>query len=96
MEEAAFQTTFWGFPLEAVPDPVDRADLLLRFLDWCGGVEPECPGDVNADGEVGVNDFLAMLAAWGPNPGHPADLDGDGTVGVVDFLQLLASWGPCP
>jgi hypothetical protein len=57
---------------------------------------PDCPEDINGDGEVGVLDFLDLLAAWGPNAGHPADLDGDGSVGVTDFLQLLAAWGPCP
>ena len=55
-----------------------------------------CPGDVDGDGTVGVTDFLALLAAWGPNPGHPADLNGDGEVSVLDFLALLANWGPCP
>ena len=49
-------------------------------------------GDVDCDGAVGITDFLALLAAWGPNPGHAADLDGDGVVGITDFLFLLASW----
>jgi hypothetical protein len=55
-----------------------------------------CPADIDGDGVVNVTDFLALLAAWGPNPGHPADINGDGTVGVNDFLELLASWGGCP
>ncbi|MHC4219375.1 MAG: hypothetical protein ACYSU7_13085, partial [Planctomycetota bacterium] len=59
-----------------------------------------CPGDIDGDDAVGVTDFLAMLAAWGPCPVPPdpcpADLDGDDEVGVTDFLQLLALWGPCP
>ncbi len=55
-----------------------------------------CPGDVNGDGTVGINDLLDLLAAWGPNPGHPADLDGDGAVGPDDFVSLLSNWGPCP
>ena len=29
---------------------------------------PPCPGDVNGDGEVGINDFLDLLAAWGDCP----------------------------
>jgi agmatine/peptidylarginine deiminase len=56
----------------------------------------DCPGDIDNDGDVGVTDFLALLAAWGPNPGHAADLDGDDTVGITDFLILLGLWGPCP
>ncbi len=59
-------------------------------------VTPSCPGDVDDDGTVGILDFLALLAAWGPNPGHPADLDDDGIVGILDFLALLAAWGSCP
>jgi hypothetical protein len=59
-----------------------------------------CPGDIDDDGQVGVTDFLAILAAWGPCPDPPdpcpADLDEDGAVGVTDFLELLALWGPCP
>lgn len=54
-----------------------------------------CPGDTNGDGVLGVDDFLALLAAWGPNPGHPSDINGDDIVGVDDFLALLAGWGPC-
>ncbi len=55
-----------------------------------------CVGDLDYDGNVGINDFLLLLAAWGPNPGHPADVDGDDAVGINDLLALLAAWGPCP
>ena len=54
-----------------------------------------CAWDLDCDGNVGITDFLALLAAWGTNPGGPPDLDGDGTVGILDFLALLANWGPC-
>ena len=53
-------------------------------------------GDVDHDCTVGINDFLMLLAMWGPCPPNgacPADLDGDGVVGIVDFLTLLANWG---
>jgi hypothetical protein len=54
-----------------------------------------CEADINTDGIVGINDFLELLAGWGPNPGHPADIDLDGNVDISDFLLLLARWGPC-
>jgi hypothetical protein len=61
---------------------------------------PSCPADIDGDGQVGVTDFLALLAAFGPCPAPPdpcpADIDGDGQVGVTDFLALLAAFGPCP
>jgi hypothetical protein len=54
-----------------------------------------CPWDCgNDDGQVGINDFLAMLADWG-GPGA-CDFDGNDVIDVVDFLDLLANWGPCP
>ena len=57
--------------------------------------EPGQIADFNCDGEVGVNDFLELLANWGPCPAPcPWDLDRDGSVGVNDFLALLAAWGP--
>ena len=54
-------------------------------------------GDLDGDGAVGINDFLALLAAWGPcpdpcPPSCPGDLDGDCTIGITDFLILLANW----
>jgi hypothetical protein len=55
-------------------------------------------GDLDDDGIVGILDFLALLAAWGPCPGPcppfcPADVDFDCNVGITDFLALLGNWG---
>jgi len=60
-------------------------------------IDSPIPGDLDGDGTVGILDFLALLAAWGPCPGPCpptclADLDGDCTVGILDFLILLANW----
>ncbi len=54
-----------------------------------------CPWDCEPtpNGDVGINDFLAVLAQWG-TPGS-CDFDGGG-VGINDFLGVLAAWGPCP
>jgi hypothetical protein len=55
--------------------------------------------DLDGDGEVGVTDFLDVLAFWGPCPGPcplscRADFNGDCEVGVGDFLKLLSTWTP--
>jgi len=61
-----------------------QAELFVLCCPWnCG----------DGDGNVGIVDFLALLAQWG-GPGS-CDFDGGG-VGINDFLDLLANWGPCP
>jgi hypothetical protein len=64
-----------------------------------------CAGDVApdpTDGIIGIDDFLAVLSAWGPCVAAcPADFTGpggvpDGVVGIDDFLGVLSGWGGCP
>ncbi len=59
------------------------------------------PADLDVDGNIGITDFLLLLANWGPcpTPCPPtcgADINGDCDVDVVDFLALLSAWGPVP
>jgi hypothetical protein len=66
-----------------------------------GGVEvrarfPVCPADVDADGSVGITDFLALLSGWGACPCCRGDTDGDGVIDITDFLAVVEGWGPCP
>jgi predicted outer membrane repeat protein len=51
-------------------------------------------GDIDADGVVGILDFLGLLAAWGgfPEACSLADVDPDGEIDVGDFLVLVANW----
>jgi hypothetical protein len=58
-------------------------------------VAPACPADINDSGSVGIEDLLAVIAAWGSGPG-PADVNGDGTVNIADLLAVIAAWGVCP
>jgi hypothetical protein len=50
-----------------------------------------CTADINADGMVGVDDLLALLASYGG--AGAGDVNGDGAVGVNDLLALLAEYG---
>lgn len=80
--------------------PDDFAYATTRFVipspnSWC-------PGDVDADETVGVQDLGLLLAAFGAQDGEAeylleADLDADGMIGVSDLAILLANFGmPCP
>ncbi len=42
-----------------------QGDNTICEASSCPG---SCPADVDGDGEVGINDFLDLLAAWGPCP----------------------------
>ncbi len=89
--EAVLQTAK-KFASRESPEVAWRPVLTIEFL------EP-CPFDLTGDGDVGVDDLLALLGAFGSCGGGgacPADFDGDGTVGVSDLLALLGALGPCP
>lgn len=58
-------------------------------------VDP-CPQDIDGNGDVGFNDLLSVLSAWGPCVGAcPQDIDESGDVGFSDVLSILSAWGPC-
>ena len=71
--------------------PVSAGSHDNRIPDEC-----ECLTDfMNSDGEVGVDELLFIISAWGTD-NETADLDGDGWVDVHDVLMVLDAWGPCP
>lgn len=56
-----------------------------------------CDGDMDGDANVGVNDLLVLVSAYGceSNCGKP-DMDGDGFVATQDLMAFLAMYGnPC-
>jgi hypothetical protein len=63
---------------------------------WAPGVC--CLGDIDGSGDVGVDDLLALIGAWGPcsDPsGCLEDIDGSGEVDVDDLLALIGAFGGC-
>lgn len=58
-------------------------------------VAPPCPGDVNHNGVVDIDDLLLVINNWGGGPGNPADIDADGDVDIDDLLAVINAWGGC-
>ena len=57
--------------------------------------DPACQADLDQSGEVGVDDMLAVIAAF--NTADPSgDATLDGWVDVNDVLAVINGWGPCP
>ena len=54
----------------------------------------DCIGDLDGNGEVGVDDLLSLLAAYQTNA--DGDCDDDGDTDVDDLLVLIGGWGDCP
>jgi hypothetical protein len=65
-----------------------------NFQDYCS-----CPGDVNNDGVVDVDDYIAVIVGWGACPISadpcPADVDHDGDVDNDDLILVITEWGEC-
>jgi len=76
--------TFYGWGMVNAEDAVLAVD-----------VEPDCPGDIDGSGQVGVDDLLLVINQWGACNGCEADINGDGQVGVDDLLQIISDWGAC-
>jgi hypothetical protein len=93
---------FFGFGLR------EQADLVV--VEWPGGGRTELTdveldrvltiellaADIDRDGDVDVEDVLALLSSWGECPDPPArcaaDVNGDGVVDTADLLVVLSSW----
>ena len=78
-----------------VGDVCDIADG--TSTDWDGNEIPddcECLADVNADGNVNVNDILILIGNWGSGS-NIGDINFDGIVNVTDLLYVISNWGPC-
>lgn len=76
-----------------------NTDVTGQLIDTSITIVSPCPGDVNRDGVVNVDDLLIVLNNWGdcddPND-CPADVTGTGVIDVDDLLIVLNSWGICP
>ncbi|MCP4759859.1 MAG: hypothetical protein GY894_07220 [Planctomycetes bacterium] len=83
-----------GVHISGVGD-ADAANNTYFAAIHVGEIET-CPSDISGDGEVNVDDILAVVAAFGACDSCDEDLDGDGIVGIDDLLVAIADWGSCP
>ena len=61
------------------------------FLNGCE-VIIDCPGDVNGDQEITVQDVLQLIGDWGTD-NSDSDVDGDDDVDTDDLLFVLSEFG---
>jgi hypothetical protein len=87
-----------GITLYAGPTEVTSFDIASGSGTVYGanGVQLPLPGDLNADGFVGIVDLNIVLGNWNQNvtPGDPllGDPSGDGFVGIADLNLVLGNW----
>jgi hypothetical protein len=88
-----------------------RLEIELGFGADVSGIdnivfESACAADIapaNGDGEVNVDDLIAVILAWGPCPPTPntcpANIACSGAIGpsvdVDDLIAVILAWGPC-
>ena len=82
--------TFVDTPAEPARKSYATADGMPVYLVYSGDAPP--------DMTVGVDDFLALVAAFGSSDGDDnynaqADVDDNGMVEVADFLEFVTSYG---
>ena len=76
----------FGFPFEAILDPLDREDIMHRSIEFLGFV-PNCSADFELDGSIDQPDLAAFIMALVNNDASiniAAPLSGQ-----ADFLDLL-------
>lgn len=57
---------------------------------------PACPGDLDGDNDIDLNDLSVLLAHYGTASGATyadGDLNGDGAVDLTDLAEMLAVFG---
>ena len=67
--------------------------ILLWELAPSPAGPPQLPADVNGDGEVNIQDLVAVATALGQTGENAADVNGDGEVNIQDLVAVAAALG---
>lgn len=91
---------FPGWPITVVLDPFNRVAETDETNNTLTVIAPNpCPGDLNYDGAVAIDDVAVMLASFGETNAMPeqGDLDLDHDVDITDLALILSVFGSfCP
>ena len=82
-----------GYYTAEVTDDVWESDIELLYVTMNSDVCPDCPGDYDQNGTLGVGDLQIILAAMGCSNACDIDLDGDDSTTVSDILGWLSLFG---
>jgi hypothetical protein len=98
LDFADCETVFIDLP------PGESLDDWNAISIWCAAADVNftsgefsagpCPGDVNDDDAVGVEDLVFVVLNFGA-AGGLADVNEDGIVDVQDLVAVILTWGPC-
>ena len=91
------ESTSFGLTIEGDWPPYFHDARLNGFHVHVEGAVDEhddCPGDLDGNQSVGVDDLLLVLQAWGTSE-ETADVTEDGIVDVSDLLVVIGAWGTC-
>jgi hypothetical protein len=81
-----------------------QPEFTLEGGFWPGMLPNTCTHDLNANGNVDVNDMVMIIMSWGecPQPCPPGCVgdiapapSGDCAVNADDLLAVITNWGPC-
>lgn len=68
-------------------------DTGLPIFPGCPPTQTTCPGDLNGDGRINVED-LQIFVNWYYAGNNLADLDGDGAITYLDLIIFRGLWQP--
>ncbi len=106
------QGNFDAVQLESAPADcnnngiLDHIDIAGGVPDVNGNGVPDvcetslCAPDIapapGGNGQVDVDDLIAIILNWGPCSGCAADINHSGAVDVDDLIAVILGWGLCP
>ncbi|MDP7004902.1 MAG: hypothetical protein QF718_01655 [Phycisphaerales bacterium] len=94
----------WGDYFDMTVDPnndirfwyVGEYAMDYGWQTYVGSAVITCVEDINADGNVNINDLLSVLAGWGTSANGAEIAEPYDVIDVADILAVIPALGNCP